>query len=135
MDLNQVTVPCVDLAASVEFYRTLGLRQIVSDPPDYARFECPVGGATFSVHRTVTSARDGGVVVYFELDDLDTKVRELKAAGLSFESEPQDQPWLWREATLRDPAGNRICLFYAGKNRLNPPWRLRDSGSSSPRSA
>jgi catechol 2,3-dioxygenase-like lactoylglutathione lyase family enzyme len=128
MNLNQVTVPCVDLAASVEFYRTLGLRLIVNDPPDYARFECPIGGATFSVHRTVTSARDGAVVVYFELDDLDAKVRELKAAGLSFESEPQDQPWLWREARLRDPAGNPICLYHAGTNRLNPPWRLRDKG-------
>ena len=39
MNLNQVTVPCADLAASVEFYRVLGLRQIVSSPPDYARFE------------------------------------------------------------------------------------------------
>jgi catechol 2,3-dioxygenase-like lactoylglutathione lyase family enzyme len=125
MKLDQVTVPCIDLAASVAFYRTLGLRQIVDSPPDYARFECPVGDSTFSVHRTSQSARDGGVVVYFELDDLDATVRELKQAGLVFESEPRDQPWLWREAYLRDPAGNRICLFHAGRNRLNPPWRTR----------
>ncbi len=125
MKLDQVTVPCIDLAASVAFYRTLGLRQIVDSPPDYARFECPFGDSTFSVHRTSQSARDGGVVVYFELDDLDATVRELKQAGLVFESEPRDQPWLWREAYLRDPAGNRICLFHAGRNRLNPPWRTR----------
>jgi catechol 2,3-dioxygenase-like lactoylglutathione lyase family enzyme len=126
MNLNQVTVPCVDLAASVAFYRALGLRQIVSSPPDYARFECPVGNATFSVHRTSAIPSDGGVVVYFELDDLDGTVSDLKSAGIEFESEPQDQPWLWREAYLRDPAGNRICLFRAGENRLNPPWRIED---------
>lgn len=126
MNLNQVTVPCTDLAASVAFYLALGLRQIVSSPPDYARFECPVGGSTFSLHRTGAIARDGGVVVYFELDDLDTKVTELEAAGLRFESKPQDQSWLWREAYLRDPAGNRICLFHAGANRLYPPWRIND---------
>lgn len=123
MNLNQVTVPCTDLAASVAFYRTLGLRQIVSSPPDYARFECPVGDSTFSLHRTSGAARDGGVVVYFEIEDLDARVSELKAAGLRFESEPTDQPWLWREAYLRDPADNRICLFHAGVNRRYPPWR------------
>ncbi len=124
MNLNQVTVPCADLAESVAFYRALGLRQIVSNPPDYARFECPVGGATFSLHRVAQPPRDAGVVVYFELEDLDAKVRELEAAGIRFESEPRDQPWLWREAYLRDPAGNLICLFHAGANRRNPPWRI-----------
>jgi putative oxidoreductase len=43
MNLNQVTVPCANLQASIAFYRRLGLRLIVGDPPDYARFECPVG--------------------------------------------------------------------------------------------
>jgi len=124
MNLNQVTVPCTDLAASVAFYRTLGLRQIVDSPPDYARFECPVGGSTFSLHRTQGAPRDGGIVVYFELDDLDATVARLERAGLVFESPPRDQSWLWREAYLRDPGGNRICLFHAGRNRLNPPWRI-----------
>ncbi len=126
MNLNQVTVPCVDLEASVAFYRALGLRQIVSSPPDYARFECPVGGSTFSVHRTSGPVRDGGVVVYFEVEDLDAVVTEARSAGLEFDSGPRDQPWLWREAYLRDPAGNRICLFHAGRNRRNPPWRMHD---------
>ena len=37
---------------------------------------------------------------------------------------PTDQPWLWREAYLNDPDGNPLCLYHAGENRLNPPWRL-----------
>lgn len=124
VNLNQVTVPCVDLDASVAFYRRLGLRLIVNDPPDYARFECPVGDATFSLHRVPHAPDAHGIVVYFELEDLDATVRQLRAAGLDFDAEPRDQPWLWREAYLRDPAGNRICLFHAGKNRHDPPWRL-----------
>src|SRR5262249_1156159 len=127
MDLNQVTVPCVDLDASIAFYQQLGLRLIVNDPPKYARFECPDGNATLSLH-TVSSAPNGeGVVVYFELDDLDGTVRRLETEGVQFESGPRDQPWLWREAYVRDPAGNRICLFHAGTNRRNPPWRLSES--------
>jgi catechol 2,3-dioxygenase-like lactoylglutathione lyase family enzyme len=39
MDLNQITVPCTDYDVSVEFYKKLGLRQIVHSPPRYARFE------------------------------------------------------------------------------------------------
>jgi len=46
-------------------------------------------------------------------------------AGVTFESGPCDQPWLWREARLRDPDGNAICLYWAGPNRRFPPWRLR----------
>ena len=38
---------------------------------------------------------------------------------------PQDQSWLWREAYLRDPDENIICLFHAGTNRRHPPWRLK----------
>lgn len=128
MNLNQVTVPCRDLAESVAFYRALGLRQIVSNPPDYARFECPSGDATFSLHRVAEIRGDGGIVVYFEIDDLDAAVRELAAAGIRFDSEPRDQPWLWREAYLRDPAGNLICLYRAGEMRKNPPWRLGAAG-------
>ncbi len=52
------------------------------------------------------------------------EVARLKAAGLTFESDPVNQPWLWREAYLRDPAGNSLCLYSAGDNRRFPPWRL-----------
>ena len=128
MNLNQVTVPCADLEASVTFYRRLGLRLIVHDPPNYARFECPVGDSTFSLHRAPASSTTDGIVVYFELEHLDATVRQLMEAGMQFESAPADQSWLWREAYLRDPAGNRICLFHAGENRHDPPWRIsRDS--------
>ena len=126
MTLNQVTVPCTDLTASVAFYRALGLRQIVSSPPDYARFETPTGGSTFSIHRRPGPSGGEGVVVYFEIEDLDGKVSELQLAGFDFDAAPRDQPWLWREAYLRDPAGNRICLYRAGVNRRYPPWRMRE---------
>ena len=124
MDLNQVTVPSRDVAASAEFYRRLGLRQIVETSDDYARFECPDGQATFSLHRVDRPPTAPGVVVYFECDDLDERVARLKAAGLRFDSDPEDKRWLWRVASLRDPDGNSICLFRAGKNRRYPPWRV-----------
>lgn len=125
MNLNQVTVPSVDVAGSVEFYRRLGLIQIVGNLPKYARFVCPDGNSTFSIHHVESRPAQPGVVVYFECEHLDEEIARLKSRGIVFDSDPQDQPWLWREAYLSDPAGNVICLYSAGDNRLNPPWRLR----------
>ena len=128
MNLNQVTVPSTDLEASARFYRRLGLRQIVETSRDYARFECPDGESTFSVHRAESRPVGAGVVVYFECEDLDGVVARLKASGVRFESDPEDKRWLWREAYLRDPDGNSICLYHAGANRRYPPWRMEPSG-------
>ena len=124
MDLNQVTLPSTDVARSAAFYRTLGFTQIVSNLPTYARFECPAGGSTLSLHQVGSVTRDSGVIVYFECAELDATCRELAARGVSFDSAPTDQRWLWREAYLRDPDGNVLCLYRAGENRRNPPWRL-----------
>ena len=124
MQLNQVTVATKDVPASIAFYETLGLHLIVRSE-HYARFELPDGGATFSVHLTNGDIpRDHAPLIYFECDELDAECARLKAAGLRFESEPEDKSWLWREAYLRDPAGNLICLYHAGENRRFPPWRL-----------
>ena len=123
MNLNQVTVPAIDVAESVEFYVRMGLELIVSSS-HYARFVCPDGDSSFSVHLAPALLPWSGTVVYFEVHSLDEKVRELQDRGISFMQEPRDEPWLWREARLLDPSGNVICLYTAGVNRLNPPWRL-----------
>ena len=122
MRLNQVTVTLPDLDAGWRFYRALGLTPIVDSRPRYARFVCPDGDSTFSLHHGET--RGGGTTVYFECDDLDAQVATLTAAGIAFTGPAEDRPWLWREAEVFDPGGNRVLLFHAGENRLNPPWRL-----------
>lgn len=123
MNLNQVTLPASDLDASIRFYEALGLMLIVRSP-HYARFECPDGEATLSVHLATGPFATGGALVYFECADVDAEVARLQAQGVAFDSPPTDQRWLWREARLRDPAGNAVCLFHAGANRTHPPWRL-----------
>ena len=126
MNLNQVTVYTNKPFESIEFYKKLGLRLIVDSAPRYARFECPDGSSTFSLHETgKIDSGNSNIVLYFECENLDAKVAELKKLGLEFEQEPVDQTWLWREAYLRSPEGNRICLFHAGENRQNPPWRVK----------
>ncbi|QIX59950.1 VOC family protein [Hymenobacter sp. BT18] len=124
MNLNQLTVPSRNLPAAVAFYQRLGLRLIVDALPRDARFECPEGDATFSLHQVEELPRGNGIWVYFECPNLDERVQQLQAAGLTFEELPTDQPWLWREARLKDPDGNQLMLYHAGENRKNPPWRV-----------
>jgi len=125
MNLNQVTLPAADLDRAVDFYRRMGFKQIVGSP-HYARFECPAGDATFSLHRVPQTVPESHVVVYFETADVDAEVRRLQVAGFEFTQLPRDEPWLWREARLKDPAGNELCLFHAGEIRKNPPWKLSE---------
>lgn len=125
MNLNQITVPSLDLEKSIPFYEKLGLKLIVKSLPHYARFECPNGASTFSLHQTDNLPKGEGIYVYFECDQLDEEVERLKNDGIEFELEPTDQSWLWREARLKDVDENQLILFHAGENRLNPPWRIK----------
>src|ERR671912_2072397 len=122
--LNQVTLTVNDYAKSVHFYSLLGLKQIVDSPDNqYARFET-AGGATLSIQADPDEKVSATTAVYLECDDLDAQVERLARAGIPFEHAPRNQPWMWREARLRDPSGNIIFLYKAGEARRFPPWRV-----------
>jgi catechol 2,3-dioxygenase-like lactoylglutathione lyase family enzyme len=121
MKLNQITLPTTDLAHAITFYEKLDFVLIVKND-HYARLENLSDLSTLSLE--LRPAVADGVHVYFECDDLDARVAALKKKGVAFDSDPENQTWLWREAWLRDPAGNRLCLYFAGENRRFPPWRL-----------
>jgi hypothetical protein len=56
---------------------------------------------------------------------LDAEIARLQAIGLVFLNGPIDRDWLWRDAKLADPDGHVLLYFFAGENKLNPPWRVR----------
>ena len=122
MNLNQVTLPVSNMDEATAFYRAMGFLQIV-ETPHYARFECPQGDSTFSLS-LASHKFSNDCVIYFENEDLDKLVADLVKRGFDFEQLPQDMGYLWREAVLLDPSGNKIKLYWAGENRLNPPWRV-----------
>lgn len=124
MNLNQVTIPSKDVETSVEFYKKLGLHLIVDASPRYVRFELPEGESTFSIHLVDELPKGEGITLYFENDNLDEVVKDLQKKGIEFKQLPKDQTWLWREAHLEDPDGNKLILFKAGEHRKNPPWRI-----------
>lgn len=124
MNLNQITIPSLDVEKATEFYIKLGLHLIVDAKPRYVRFELPEGDATFSIHRVEKLPKVESVTIYFEDNNLDELVNSLQQKGFEFHLLPTKQPWLWKEAHLYDLDNNKIILYSAGKNRKNPPWRV-----------
>ena len=126
--LNQVTLAAKDMAASVLFYEKLGLKLIVDSAPRYVRFEFPDDGqgtqATLSLHAVQTdfTPSPDAPLIYFEVDDVQAFLTEKALTPLTT---PEMKPYLWFEADIEDPSGNRIRLFTAGKNRRFPPWRIK----------
>lgn len=125
MNLNQVTIYTGNPLETAEFFQKLGLKIVVDSLPRYARLECPDGESTLSIQHDETAIVSNNVVLYFECNELDSEVERLKSLGLTFDEHPTDRPWLWRQAYLKDPNGNKICLFNAGENRKNPPWCVK----------
>lgn len=126
--MNQITIPVRNVERSVEFYRLFGLKLIVLALPHYARFECPDGISTFSLHQS--NAPLSGINatwLYFEVEDVDATIRGLSNQGISILEMPEDKSWLWREARIADPDGHLLIIYHAGENRKNPPWRISEN--------
>ena len=111
MNLNQITIPSVNLRISIPFYQSLGLKLIVNSHSQYARFVCPDGTSTFSIHEVEILGTGEGVSVYFECENLDDYVNHLIKKGIQFSELPNSKPWLWREAHLYDPDHNHLILI------------------------
>ena len=126
MEMNQVTLPVKNMEEAVNFYLVLGFTQIV-DTPHYARFSCPKGDSTFSLSLE-SEDFNNGAVIYFETEELDSLVETLVTKGIEFDQLPTEERYLWKEAVLKDPSGNKIKLFWAGENRLSPPWKVHIQG-------
>ncbi len=126
MQLNHVTLPANDYAASVAFYTALGLQQIVAAPPRYARFEmpCATGAGPTLSFEVVAGGHAGTAEIFLHCDDVDAEVTAAEARGIRFDHPPRDEAYLWRCAPTRDPAGNRIILYHAGAGQRFPPWRI-----------
>lgn len=125
MDLNQVTIPSNDVEKSILFYLMLGHKLIVKSLPNYARFECSQGDCTFSLHYTPNIISGEGMWLYFEVANVDEVIQKLIELKITINAFPEDKSWLWREANLFDPFGNKIIIYSAGTNRKNPPWRVK----------
>ena len=67
INLNQITIPSLNVEKATQFYQKLGMHLIVDAKPRYVRFEVPKGEATFSMHKEDRLRTENGVVIYFRM--------------------------------------------------------------------
>jgi hypothetical protein len=104
----------------------MGFVQIVEND-HYARFVSTEGDTTFSIYLHEEPVKNP-TVVYFENENLDELVSDLKTKGFNFLQDPTDMEYLWREAVLENPAGNKIKLYRALQGENRAPVFRSDSG-------
>jgi catechol 2,3-dioxygenase-like lactoylglutathione lyase family enzyme len=122
--LNAIGIVASDLAASIRFYRLLGLA--VPDTPSEGHVDTFLpNGVRFmldseEVIRSFSadwSRKTGNQIsVAFECDDpdeVDAVYRRVVEAGFDGEKEPWDAFWGQRYAQLRDPDGVPVDLYAA----------------------
>ena len=99
-----------DLAATRRFYEQLGFQQTYQFPPDgepgYVTMER--GEASIGLSLATDDVAPFAYWVY--VDDVDSTVEQLRAAGATIVEEPLDQPWGERVARVLDPAGTLVHL-------------------------
>ncbi|KUJ64380.1 glyoxalase [Streptomyces albus subsp. albus] len=121
---NAIGLITADLAASLDFYRRLGL-DIPADAADQPHVEAALPGGLrlmWDPEETVRSfdpawtpgTGAGRTGLAFACDspaEVDKVYAEMVAAGAEGAKEPWDAFWGQRYAQLRDPDGNAVDLF------------------------
>ena len=122
--VDAVGVVVSDLAASLAFYRRLGI-EAPDDPENVGHVEATLPNGLRLMFDTVDMVRSfnsswqpptGGhrIALAFACTDaaeVDAVHAELVAAGAASALAPFDAPWGQRYATVHDPDGNPVDLF------------------------
>ncbi|SCG45254.1 Predicted lactoylglutathione lyase [Micromonospora echinaurantiaca] len=122
--LNTLDVVVADIAASIAFYRHLGLDfQVDPSYAEHAGCDLPNGlHLMLDEEKFTSTARPGWtraagsppIFLAFQFDtptEVDATYAELVAAGYTGSREPWDAFWGHRYATVLDPDGNGVDLY------------------------
>ena len=124
LTLGFIGIVTSDMAASLAFYRALGIT-VPAGSDDAPHVEATLDGGTVIAWDTVDVIRgfDAGytiptgghrIALAFDMGSpgqVDRVYRDLVAAGHHGHVEPWDAHWGQRYATLHDPDGNSIDLY------------------------
>jgi predicted enzyme related to lactoylglutathione lyase len=103
-----VWLPVTDMGRAVSFYRdSLGL-DVIEHDGDWS--EVTAGDQRIGLNEGESPAGDGGAVIAFGVDDIDSTVEELKGNGVEFADGISEHPW-GKIAPFKDLDGNDLQLY------------------------
>lgn len=104
-----------DVGRSLAFYRDqLGFREEYSFPgedgePVFVSMSLE-GGGKLAIGGPKEDVETGSTSLWLYTDDVDKEVKRLRSAGVEVTSEPEDQPWGERQASVADPDGYTVHI-------------------------
>ena len=113
--IGQIAMNAVDLDRAVAFYRdVLGLPFLFTAPPRLAFFDCGGVRLLLDVPEDKEFAHPGSIL-YFSVDDIQTKYQQLTSRGVKFRDAPHliarlpdREVWM---AFFDDTEGNTLALM------------------------
>src|SRR6476646_9851381 len=123
MKLTSMRIVTADVAALTRFYGLITATTPIGCSEHYTEIETPAGVLAICSQEAVNlfnaaAARpksNRSVIIEFEVTDVDTERARLAEIIGTFVMEPTDQPWGNRSMLFRDPDGNLINVYAAGK--------------------
>lgn len=107
MRFDLVTLFVNDPHALADWYREhLGLR-LVEETERFVRLEAGEG-AKIAFHVGEPVGNPDHVQLHFEVPDVDAEAERLADEGVEIVDGPEDKPYGWRVAAVRDPAGHTV---------------------------
>lgn len=133
LDFNRAMVYVSDVAQARRFYADLLGFRVIEEAESFLRLRSPGSTTTLALHKREPGV--SGMRLYFEVPNLDNFCAQLSKKGVKFDKMPEDMPWGWRHAYLRDPDGHEISLYLAGAKRLraSSPRNSRRAKKQKPR--
>lgn len=111
--VSYLRIPAPEPAPVVSFYREVFGWEVREDPVHPA-FTDGTGHVIGHFMPDLAVAGEGGVLPYVYVADLDRALEKVLAHGGTIVDQPYPEGDLW-VATARDPAGNVVGLWQAGK--------------------
>ncbi|PYE54918.1 VOC family protein [Deinococcus yavapaiensis] len=121
---DMIGLVVLDMAASVAFYRSLGLTfpegaesegHVEATLPNGLRFALDTVDVILTFDPAwkapIGSSRVGLAFLCRSPEDVDAKFADLVASGVTPHKEPWDAFWGQRYAVVKDPDGNTVDLF------------------------
>lgn len=112
------TISTVKMQESKNFYMQYFNYKLVYESDWYIELIMP-GVPTAGISFTLPQREAGeffngkGLIVSFEVDDVDAEYERLKAEGLDIVQELQEKPWGERSFVVDDPNGVHIYIYKA----------------------
>jgi predicted enzyme related to lactoylglutathione lyase len=106
--IARIWLPVTDMDRAVAFYRDSLALDVVDHDGEWS--EVTAGDQVIGLNSNESPAGDGGAVIAFKVDDIDSSVLQLGEKGVEFTDEVSDHPW-GRIVPFKDPDGNDLQLY------------------------